>query len=253
MKCLRIALLQSALWLASVVVAVRVAALPSDISQVNAAKSLLHETGLGELQSASKIAKRLFNFAILEGDPRRPYGLHQQIQSQAFYRMMIEQYLRQKLGTVFEAMQEPTTRAIAVSYPVEDLSFGSTPDGRQNIFMSFTEHGYDAYDRLLDEFWRNHADLFAQQYRARIYDGRETAWQGDNFISLYRELPEDKKAALDHLKRRDAADAFYRHQLKVSGATVSKYIRPALTKDRPEDLRRLSSGEASSSRPSSAD
>lgn len=247
--------LQGVFSLAAVVVAVRIPPLPADVSQVEAAKSLIHETGLEELQPAERIARRLFNFATLEGDPRRPYGIHQQLQSQAFYRMMIEQYLRQKLGAIYEAMQAPgaTTRGIMVSFPAKDIASGSTSDGRRNVLLSFSEHGHDAYDRLLDDFWRNHADLFAQQYRARANDGREVAAEGDNFASLYRELPEDKKAALDYLKHRDAAHAFDRHQMTIYQAAVSKHIRPALTKNGPDDLRRLSSGEASSSRPPSWD
>ncbi len=52
----------------------------------------------------------MHHLAYLEGNPEQPYGIHLQLQSQAFYRMMIQHYYEYKLGQSTELLKRVSVR-----------------------------------------------------------------------------------------------------------------------------------------------
>ncbi len=163
---------------------------------------------------------------------------------------MIEQYFHEKMREMYRNAQGSggsSTKAISINVPASTIKMVKTADGGTGIYLNYAEDGHKTYDQLIDEFWRNNADIFAKNYLARINDGRELKYDGHLFASLYYELPADKRAYFSSLKPDDAAQKYHKHLLKVYELGVDKHVMPALTKNGPDDLRRMSSGESSSS------
>ncbi|SPO29930.1 uncharacterized protein UTRI_06223_B [Ustilago trichophora] len=213
---------------------------PSSLSQVKEALSLLDETQLRYLNE-KKLAKRLYNFASLEGDAHSPYGVHQQLQSQTFYRMMIDYYAKMKTEAIEKAILEGqrTHIPVRVDYRV---------DHNGQLVGFSRQQAHDEYDRLTAEFWRNHAGLYIDAYLKRLYSGDEKlSGTSHDFTSRFSDLPEDKRRVFAHWPPAIANQFFDWHLGKLYHSSFGPYAQPELSKNGANVERRLSSAGASSS------
>ncbi|CBQ70082.1 conserved hypothetical protein [Sporisorium reilianum SRZ2] len=205
-------------------------------SQVKAALRLIDEENYGEV-TGETLAKRLYPLSTLEGDPDRPHAIHHQLQSQAFYRMMIDRYLHFKV------------------HPYPERGFQE-------------RQAYETFDNLIDGYWRHYKGEYVQKYKRREHATRQTKkydaekflqniypelpeydTSGGRFKSGYAELPNDKKAATEYLRTGTRAKAFDRHLNSVWDIAVRNHIIPLMFSGSTDDLRRFSNVEATSRRP----
>ncbi|SJX65733.1 uncharacterized protein SRS1_10060 [Sporisorium reilianum f. sp. reilianum] len=202
-------------------------------SQVKEALRLIDDENYREV-TGETLAKRLYPLSTLEGDPNRPHAIHHQLQSQAFYRMMIDRYFK------------------VHSYPERGFR---------------ESQAYETFDKLIDEYWSSYKGEYVQKYKGREHATRETKKYdaekflqniypelpendllGGRFKSGYAELPDDKKAATEYLRTETRAKAFDRHLNSVWDIAVRKHIFPLMFSGSTDDLRRFSNVEATSSR-----
>lgn len=229
--------------------------LPADVSQVEAAKRIIEDRDPNDFLPPQKLAKRLYHLAFLEGDPDRPYALHHQMQSQAFYRMNIRRYDQLKVAPIHNEM----TRAILAGKSIElRVPLGSYKPGSKVAISAAdleragglydTQAAYDAYDSLVADFWRHYATLYTQRYRSRVFHKTEAMLMNkfDTFETSYTDLPEDKKKLLSFLSRKEAAKSYGLHFRWVHNAAMEHIAKAMMSKD-DEEARRVSSFHASTS------
>ncbi|SPO29274.1 uncharacterized protein UTRI_06223 [Ustilago trichophora] len=224
----------------ALVLGVSIPPVPSRLSQVKEALKLVDETQLRYLKEES-LAKRLYNFASLEGGAERPYGLHQQLQSQTFYRMMIDHYDQAKTKAIDDAILQGrrTQTPVNVEYRVD----------RNGQIVGFNpQQAHAEYDRLTAEFWRNHAGLYVDAYLKRLASGQEKLrGPTHDFTSRFSDLQDDKRQVFAHWPASQAKQYFDWHLGQLYHASFGPYVHPKLSVNDADAERRLFSAGASSS------
>lgn len=213
---------------------------PSSLSQVKEALKLVDETQLRYLNQ-KKLAKRFHNFASLEGGAHSPYGVDQQLQSQTFYRMMIDHYDKMKTEAIDKAISEGqrTLTPVRVNYSV---------DHNGQIVGFNPQQAHAEYDHLTAEFWRNHAGLYVDAYLKRLYSGDEMlSGTRHDFTSQFPDLPKDKRRVFAHWPPAIANQYFDWNLGQLYHSSFGPYVNPELSKSGADIERRLSSAGASGS------
>lgn len=217
-------------------------AVPARLSQVDAAVRMVDETELGHLIKPTTVARRLYDPALLEGGRNRPYAIHQQLQSQVFYRMMIERYEELKLRAIDDAIRNARRTGTPVTLKIPVMK------GNQQVPPFDNRLAYTRYDRLTAEFWENYARSYADAYRMRLQSGtEEMSGPSHNFLTTFADLPEDKKRAFAHWSAEKADRSYKQHLASLYTTSFGPYVHPELPVDTREVERRISGGGTSSS------
>ncbi|TKY87960.1 hypothetical protein EX895_003056 [Sporisorium graminicola] len=225
--------------LALILCAVSVTALPpfpEERSEVSTALELITSAQAGGM-TPEKLVENLYLLSVSENDAARPHAIHHQLQSQAFYRMMINR------ATHFKVMTAPHPGAFRA------------------------DQAYRAFDNHVRGFWKQFSPIYITKYKDRERRTRELKDHDPEafmrilypelpenepfdqpFMSGYTELPEDKKRATEYLNKKNRAVQFGRHVESVHAIGVHRHILPMLTSTDPAILRVLSSAETSTSR-----
>lgn len=219
--------------------------LPADRSQLDAAISMFEESR--HIMHPETLGRRLYQLAFLEGDPEQPYGLHLQVQSQTFYRMMMGRYYDMKLNQILESMArgEASQGGPVAAYSVTV----KVVPGKPVLQALDMRKAFQTYDRLTTDFWQNYAVSFEEAAAKRMRDGQEEpVGNRGEFDSSFSDLPYDKKQAFAYLDP-DKADLRYQSHLKELFNTAFRPLTDGdLSKDAYKNFdRRLTSAGTSTS------
>lgn len=220
--------------------------LPKTLSMVEDTIRMVDHSLPGFLEPPETLARKLYNSAYLETDPKMPHGIQLALQSQAFYRMMIDQYFLFRVKPILEGVPSPkilrpSSRAFKVPATL-DLSLYSSFD---------VASAYAVYDDLTTNFWRKHIQMFTELYLQRAWIGKEGAYDGYHSIGTeFRDLPQEKKRVFASLNTAAVEERFNRHAEHV----VRNIFRPLFTREllqtgdqNPDLERRIRSAGASTS------
>lgn len=177
--------------------------LPSHLSQLDAATRIVYESDPIRLEVPERLAMNMHHLAYLEGNPEQPYGIHLQLQSQAFYRMMIQHYYEYKLGPVNRALKEGKRQILLLP-----IIQGRLPDHLYDI-----EAAFRTYDQLVSDFWERHALLFFEGLYKRKPVNPNEANHFRDLRSTFSQLPSDRKSVFANTIRRK--DETYDHHFSA--------------------------------------
>jgi len=180
--------------------------LPAERSQLLDAVKMFQESD--HIMPPDTLGRRLYLFAFLEGSPEQPYGLHLQVQSQTFYRMMIGRYYDMKLHRIFEG----ASQGLHVAPQPVTVTVKVIPG--KPVMQAFNmQEAYDTYDRLTEEFWQSYALSFEEAAAKRMRDGQgEPVGNNGEFYSSFSDLPNDKKRVFDYLDPKKAESRYQSHR-----------------------------------------
>lgn len=236
---------QALFWVPSLVFGVKLPLIPSSASQVQAAKDILDATKPNELIPPHKLASKFYRLSFLEGDPDRPFAIHHQVQSQAFYRMYIDHYMHLRVKPIYDELQRG--RVVNILVPLGHNQGGSTAENQATSLTFDIRSAYNAFDDLVDEFWKNYASIYAQKYWQRLHNKREFLIENkDTFDTTYSDLPEDKKAILGYQNKNKVVRDYLYHLRAMHGIAMN-HIGSALEAKDDIAQRRASSLLASTS------
>lgn len=226
-----------------------IAKLPSHLSQVSEALRMIDGPVQGRLQEPHVLGERLARLAFLEANPDQPYGMHLALQSQVFYRMLIDRYVHFRI--------HPIVKGLIEAEPSKPQTFETrwTP-GKDVLHDLNALPAYKTYDRKVEEFWHRYATSYIEAHLKRVRLEKEDGLDSlDEFRTKYHELPKDKKQAFTYVLQKRAEGMFGLHRHYVFTTVFHRPEQEAMWKDVMQDphiVRKVSSVGASTSHSSSA-
>ncbi|CDS81907.1 uncharacterized protein SPSC_00089 [Sporisorium scitamineum] len=240
--------------------------LPAGVSQVEAAIALADKSKFSQPLSATELGEKLYSLSVLEGDPSRPFAIKQQLQSQAFYRMMADRY----------AHFRPDAKGLPVF--VAHRRFDELVDRYWEAFSAEYVLKYkERVHRELD-WYKHDKQEYLKVQNPEIVKSRMAGWvqgaipssqvpgseksqealttffteqeliQSPSFMTHYQDLPDEKRTAIKYLDNEVAGKLFHVYLINIYETAAREHILSKFSSEDPNTLRRFSNVEGSSSR-----